>query len=235
MYCAQCGVELRRGAERCPLCGLRVYHPELLTETPEPPPYPPFAGSAERVRPGGLLLILSVLFALPILLCLMIDLRLSGGVTWSGYVVFGVLTLYLAVSLPLWFPQSRGVVAFPITLAAGLATALYVCLKTGGRWFLSFALPVGIAAGLIIEAVIVLPRYAVGARRHRVLYILGGAAIALGGLCVLVELLLRVTFGIGMYWWSLYPLVVLTVTGLLLIVIAISEPLRASLHKRFFL
>lgn len=235
MYCIQCGVELQKGAAQCPLCGLRVYHPDLPEERPEARPYPPFTGSTERVRPGGLLLILSVLFALPIILCLMVDLRLSGGVTWSGYVAAGVLAGYLAVSLPLWFPRLSGVVYFPITAAALLLVALYVCLKTGGRWFLPFALPVGGTACLIAETVIVLLRCAVGEQRHRIFYILGGASIALGGLCLLVEFLLHLTFGTPMYWWSLYPLVVLTVIGLLLIVIAISAPLRASLHKRFFI
>lgn len=40
MYCVQCGVELQKGAKVCPLCGLRVYHPDLQ-ETPEAPPLPP--------------------------------------------------------------------------------------------------------------------------------------------------------------------------------------------------
>ena len=234
MYCVQCGVELQKGVQKCPLCGLRVYHPDL-TETPEARPYPAFAGSTERVRPGGLLVILSFLFALPIIICLRVDLKLSGGVSWSGYVALGVLAGYIAVCLPLWFPKRSPVVFFPITMAALLGVALYVCLKTGGRWFLPFALPVGGAACLIVETVIVLLRYAVRGRGHRVLYILGGAAIALGALCVLVEFLLQVAFGVAMRWWSLYPLVVLTLVGLLMIVIAISAPLRASLHKKFFI
>ena len=234
MYCVKCGVELQAGVETCPLCGLRVYHPDL-TETPEARPYPPFAGGGERVRSGGLLLILSFLFALPIIICLLVDLKLTGRVTWSGYAVFGVLAAYIAVCLPLWFRRRNPVVFFPIAMAALLGVALYVCLKTGGRWFLPFALPVGGAVLAIIETVIVLLRYAVGERRHRVLYVLGGMSIALGGLCVLVEFLLRVSFGIAMRWWSLYPLVVLTLMGLLLIVIAISAPLRASLHKRLFI
>ena len=187
------------------------------------------------MRPGGLLLILSFLFALPIIICLMVDLRLSGGVTWSGYVSLGVCAAYIAVCLPLWFRRRNPVVFFPITMAAGLLLALYVCLKTGGRWFLPFAFPMGGAVCVLVETVIVLLRYAVGERRHRVLYILGGASIALGALCVLVEFLLRVSFGIAMRWWSLYPLVVLTLLGLMLIVIAISAPLRASLHKKFFI
>lgn len=235
MYCVQCGVELQKGVSKCPLCGLRVYHPDLLTETPEARPYPPFDGGKEHVRPGGLLLILSFLFALPVIVCLMVDLKLSGGVTWSGYVTAGVLALYIALCLPLWFSRRNPVVFFPITMAALLGVALYVCLKTGGRWFLPFAFPAGGALCLILEAVIVLLRYAVGERRYRILYILGGAAIALGGYCMLVEFLLHITFGLPMYWWSLYPLVVLALVGLLMLVIAVSAPLRQSLHKRFFL
>ena len=142
MYCVQCGVELQAGAEKCPLCGLRVCHPEVR-ETPEPRPYPAFAGGGERVRPGGLLLILSFLFALPIIICLMVDLRLSGGVTWSGYVSLGVCAAYIAVCLPLWFRRRNPVVFFPITMAAGLLLALYVWLNTGVSWFLPFACPMG--------------------------------------------------------------------------------------------
>ena len=234
MYCVQCGVELQKGVERCPLCGLRVCHPELR-ELPEPRLYPPFEADAAHVRPGGLMLILSVLFALPILICLMVDLKLSSGVTWSGYVVAGVLAAYVSVCLPLWFRRRNPVVFFPIAMAALLGAALYVCLKTGGHWFLPFAFPVGGALCVIVETVIVLLRYAVRGRRHRVLYILGGAAIGLGGLCVLVEFLLHVAFGTAMQWWSLYPLVVLTLLGLVLIIIAVSAPLRASLHKKLFL
>lgn len=235
MYCMQCGVELQKGVSKCPLCGLRVYHPDLISEAPEERPYPPFEDSTEHVSRGGLLLILTFLFALPVIVCLMVDLKLSGSVTWSGYAAAGVLALYIALCLPLWFSRRNPVVLFPITMAAGLCVSLYVCLKTGGHWFLPFAFPIGGALCILVETVIVLLRYTVGERRHRVLYILGGASIALGGFCVLVEFLLHITFDIPMYWWSLYPLVVLALVGLLMIVIAISAPLRESLHKRFFI
>ena len=233
MYCVQCGVELQKGAEKCPLCGLRAYHPDL-NEQPEARPYPAFTGG-ERVSRGGMLLALSILFALPILVCLLTDFRLGGGVTWSGYVVGGVLVLYTALCLPLWFRRRNPVVFFPVTMAAAIVLALYICLKTGGRWFLPLAFLVGGAVLLIAETVIVLLRYSVGERQYRILYILGGALIAVGGLCVLVEFLLKVSFGIPMRWWSLYPLAALTLLGLMLIVIAASSRLRHSLHKRFFI
>ena len=88
---------------------------------------------------------------------------------------------------------------------------------------------------LLTEAMIVLLRYTVGEQRHRALYILGGGFIALGGLCVLIEFLLHVAFGLPMLWWSLYPLTVLFLLGLLLSIIGLCPPLRRSLHKKFFI
>ncbi len=234
MYCVKCGVELQKGVARCPLCGLRVYHPDLQ-ESPEARPYPRYAEETGTVRHGGVLFVLTVLFALPALVCLLIDMNMNGGIHWSGYVAFSVLWAYVVFCLPLWFKRRSPTVFFPIAMAATIALALYVCLKTGGRWFLSFAFPVGGAALLLGEAVIVLLRHAVGPHRHRSLFVLGGAFIASGGLCMLIEFLLHVTFGLPMRWWCLYPLSALALIGLMLIVIGICAPLRESLHKKFFI
>ena len=233
MYCPRCGVELQQGVKLCPLCQLPVYHPDLQEE-PEPSPYPRYT-EPETVRHGGVLFILSVLFALPALICLQVDLKLDGAVTWSGYVCFGLLALYACVCLPLWFHRPNPVIFFPIAMVALLGLALYVSLKTGGRWFLPFAFPVGGALTLLLEAQIVLLRYSVGQQRHRALYILGGGLLALGGICVLIEFLLHLSFSLPMLWWSLYPLTALVLLGLMLIVIGVCPPLRESLHKKFFI
>ena len=233
MYCVQCGVELQKGVKSCPLCGLTVWHPELI-EQPEPLPYPRRAAE-ENVSRSGLLFLVSVLFVIPLLVCLLVDLRLNGRVGWSGTVAFSLLAGYLIFCLPLWFRAPNPVIFFPIGAAAALGLCLALCLKSGGRWFLPFAFPVGGAALLIAETTIVLLRYAVGERRHRALFVFGGVSLSVGGLCVLIEFLLRVSFGIAMRWWSLIPLSALTLLGLALIVIGLSEPLRRSLHKRFFI
>ena len=233
MYCVQCGVELQKGVETCPLCGLRVYHPELH-EQPEPLPYPRRV-EEESVSHGGLLFIVSFLFVIPLLVCLLVDIHLNGRIGWSGIVAFSLLAAYLIFCLPLWFRRPNPVIFFPIAMAGVLGLCLYLCLISGGRWFLSFAFPVGGAVLLIVEAVIVLLRYAVGEQRHRALFVFGGAFAAVGGLCVLIEFLLRVSFGIAMRWWSLYPLTALTLLGVMLIVIGACPPLRLSLHKKFFI
>ena len=35
MYCIKCGVKLAQGEKRCPLCNLRVYHPDIELEEGE--------------------------------------------------------------------------------------------------------------------------------------------------------------------------------------------------------
>ncbi len=234
MYCIKCGVELPSGSEKCPLCGLKPYHPEI-SEKSEAAPYPRYAHTEEKVRPEGGLFILTFLFLIPMVVTLMIDLKENGAVTWSGYALGGLLFLYFTLCLPLWFKKRSPVIFFPVAGAAALCLALYVCLKTGGHWFLPFAFPVGGALILLIEAVIVLTRYTVGQWPHRLLYIWGGASILFGAFFILLEFLLHVTFGFPMTWWSLYPLAALFLLGLMMIIIAICRPLRESLHKKIFI
>ena len=52
MYCVKCGVELADSQRVCPLCGTRVFHPDiclLYTSAPLPTrPIPRMSGSTRR-------------------------------------------------------------------------------------------------------------------------------------------------------------------------------------------
>lgn len=105
MYCIKCGVELADSEKVCPLCGTRVFHPDLPSgqgETPYPPDHRP---RAEEVSRAGVLFVLTVLFLLPTVVSVLCDWRLDGGIVWSGYVVGGLLLLYVTAVLPLWFKR----------------------------------------------------------------------------------------------------------------------------------
>ncbi|MBO6158110.1 MAG: hypothetical protein J6P72_02470 [Firmicutes bacterium] len=234
MYCVNCGVELQKGIQKCPLCGIRVYHPDIK-ETPEPPLYPRFAETEETFTPGALQFILGFVFLLPIVLCLLIDLHTHKEVIWSGYVAVSLGALYLMVGFPLWFKHKNPVIFVPVAMAAALLVSLYVSLKTGGGWFLSFAFPVGGALILLVEAFITLCRYTIGEYPHRVLYIIGGAVILLGGLCILIEFLIQVTFKVPMTWWSIYPMTALGLIGIFFLIVAANQKLRRTLHRKLFL
>ena len=146
-------------------------------------------------------------------------------------IVGGAALLYVMVVLPLWFRRPNPVIFVPCGVAAVTVYLLYICLKTGGHWFMPLAFPVCGMAALLLTAVSALLRYLRGGR----LYIFGGALLLSGGLAVLIEFLINVTFGIHKaLLWSIYPLAAGVILGGMLLVIAICKPLRKSLHRKFF-
>lgn len=231
MYCVKCGVRLADTEKVCPLCATRVYHPDL--EQPQTPPlYPNYKQEKKTVKRWSLMLVLTILYLLPISICLTADLSINGHMEWSGYVAGGLAVFYAAVMLPQWFRHPNPVIFVPVTFGVIAAFLLYICYATGGNWFLSFALPVTGAVALLVTAVVTLHRYILRAR----LYIYAGAIIGFGMLSLLVEFLLTITFAMPpMFTWSLYPLSVFTLLGSALLVTAIFRPLREALEKKFFL
>lgn len=231
MYCVKCGVELADSEKQCPLCGTVVFHPDIPRPEAEKP-YPAGLHPAEKVSPSGLLFVVTTVFVLPMLITLLCDLQINRSVTWSGYVIGALLACYIILVLPFWFPHPNPVIFVPAGFAAVGAYLLYIDLYTHGGWFLSFAFPVTGGLMLLTTAVVALTRYL---RRGR-LFIFGGAFIAYGAFMLLVEFLLNLTFGLHKtFFWSFYPLTVLSLFGLMLIVIGLCRPLRDSLYKKFFL
>ena len=232
MYCIKCGVELADSEKVCPLCGTRVFHPDLPLPDGEAP-YPADARRrTEEFNRAGLLFILTMLAIIPAVICLLCDWRVNGHIVWSGYAAGGIVLTYILAVLPLWFHRPNPVIFVPVDFAAILLYLLYIDLATGGRWFLSFAFPAVGALGLLVSAMVALLRYLPGAH----LYIFGGALIISGGLAVLTEFLINLTFKVHQtFFWSRYPLAAGVLLGVMLLIIAVCKPLRRSLHRKFFI
>ena len=232
MYCIKCGVELADSEKVCPLCGTRVFHPDLPLPDGEAP-YPADARRhTEEFNRSGLLFILTMLAVVPAVICLLCDWRVNGHIVWSGYAAGGILLTYILAVLPLWFRRPNPVIFVPADFAAILLYLLYIDLAAGGHWFMSFAFPAVGALGLLVSAMVALLRYVPGAH----LYIFGGALIIAGGLAVLTEFLINCTFQVHKtFFWSLYPLAAGVLLGVMLLIIAVCKPLRRSLHRKFFL
>ncbi len=232
MYCVKCGVELADSEKDCPLCGTPVICPEGLVRGEKDNPYPPHPGKiTEGISKLGVMFILTFCFVIPLIICLLADFRLNGRLNWSGYVAFSLLLLYTILVLPLWFKKPNPVIFVPLSFLATGILLLYISLKTGGGWFLSFAFPIVGATAVIITTVVALTRYTRGGNP----FIYGGAVIAFGLLSMLIEFLTCVSFGIEKMWrWSLYPAVPLFMIGAFLIIVGICSPLRRALRKKFF-
>lgn len=231
MYCVNCGVQLADTEKICPLCQTRVFHPDLKRKEAEPL-YPEELGPNPQVNPLVAQIIVATAYLIAILACLVCDLQIAGGLTWSGLVVGGLLLSYVVIVLPLWFTKPNPVVFVPCDFGAIALYLLYVNCATGGSWFLSFAFPVTGFLGLVVTAVVVLRRYI---RRGR-LYVFGGAIMAVGAFMPLMEFLLTVTFPqVPFLGWCFYPLIALGLLGGMLIFLAICRPARRTMARKFFI
>lgn len=229
MYCVKCGVRLADTEKRCPLCDTAVYHPEL--QQPEGRPLYP-KGKYPKSQPNSKAFngVLIILFLIPAIICLLADLQPDKKLDWFGLAAGGLLISYIAMALPLWFDKPNPVIFGPCIYVATTVYLLYINSYTNGNWFMSFALPIAGGLCLITCAVVTLLRYL---RRGR-LFVWGGALIALGGLMLLMEYLLSVTFGVTYVGWSVYPFAVLLLLGILLIYLAISRSARELLARKLF-
>ena len=232
MYCIKCGVELSNGEKICPLCGLKPYHPEIEEDKGEKS-YPtskiPFY---ETVNKQGILFLITMAFLVPMAICVLCDTTITGGFSWSGYVVGGLILAYISVVLPAWFKKPNPVIFISVFFAAIVVFLLYIDIATGDEWFLSFAFPAVGALGVIVTAIAAVVKYV----KKGYWYIASGSAFATGGYICLIEFLLYITFDIKTHFpWSFYPLAGCVIIGVTLLVIAISKPLRRRVQKKFFI
>jgi len=228
MYCVKCGVELSDSERKCPLCKTPVYYPEL-PENPERP-YPEFVKPKDEIGPRGMLFIISIFYAIAVIITALCDINLNDGITWSVFVSGALLLSYIIMVLPGWFRRPSPSIFVPVSFAAIAAYVFAISVVLKEDWFLPFALPVIGATALIVCTVTILCYYL----RRGYLYIFGGMFIALGVYSVFIELMIHLNFGVhDKLAWSIYPLVALFLIGIMLIVIAIVRPFRESLKRIF--
>ena len=228
MYCAKCGVKLADTEKSCPLCGLAI-HPELGGGEGQPlypPNKPPVRVNSKAVH--GVVLFI---YLLPILVCLQCDLLITGTVTWSGYVLGALLTLFVMISLPGWFHRPNPVIFVPCSFATIGLYLWYIDLTLESNWFWTFAFPVVVVFMLVITAMVTLTRYV----PKGLLYTVGGGLLLLGAFMPVMGWLLNLTFFSGGFAiWSVYPMTTLVLVGGLLIFLAICTPARQTLQRKFF-
>jgi len=228
MYCVKCGVRLQEGVSACPLCATPVWNPEPVTAAPLfPERYP------EKVRHMKYFLVWAGtgLTSVACTVLLMICFRLYGALAWGGYAVFGLLLGYVIFLLPLWFRKPNATVFVCVDHVAAGLYLLYICLHTGGSWFLPFAFPVVGISLLLTAAVTALLQYTRGGRY----FIFGGLFLLSGGFTMLVEFFAHIAFGTGLFVWSVFSFAGCAAVGLFLILAGIIRPLREYLSRRFFI
>lgn len=103
-YCVKCGVELDNKLKSCPLCNTPVYLPEEPDENSQKP-YP---DRTQRERTGYVNLVPSKAFVylmtfiliIPLIVCLMIDIRRNNTITWSFYPASSITLVWILMAYP---------------------------------------------------------------------------------------------------------------------------------------
>lgn len=228
MYCIYCGVRLQDGAEECPLCHTPVVNVPMGGE--ERKLYSDRLPEEEKHGGALLVLLLSAVLIAGCLGCLIFCLRTYGGVAWSGYVMISAALVWVCLLLPQLFRRWRPMIFLPIDFVCLAGLLLYICAVTGGNWFLSFAFPVTMIAGVLTLLGVALFRYIQQGR----LLLFGILLVLIGSSFMLVELFQHITFGTPMFVWSLYCVCVFGALGLFLFIAAMVPGLHAHLRKIFF-
>lgn len=229
MYCIYCGVRLQEGAEKCPLCGTPV------TVVPKPAAaegtlYSERLPEEEKHGRALFVWLMTAVLAATCLGCLIFCLHTFGEAAWSGYVLMGTALMWICLLFPLLFRRFRPMIFLPVDFACLAGFLLYVCARNGEHWFLSFAFPVTMLAGVLTLLGVAIFRYL----RQGRLRLLGMFLILIGSSFMLVELFQHITFGTPMFDWSLYCVCAFGALGLFLFVAALIPPLHAHLRKTFF-
>ena len=227
MYCVRCGVRLQDGVESCPLCETPVWNPDQSRKENS---YPDHDLPAQKESGLPFAVSMTVICVLAIAVIMIVCFRLYGELRWGGYALGGIALFYIVAVLPRWFRHPPIEVFIPVDHVATVLYVLFICLHTGGHWFLSFAFPVILTGGLLFTAAACLLKYVRGAK----LIILGSFLLSLGGFTVLVEFFEHVTFGTPMFLWSLYSLACFAVAGGFLLLSGLIPSMRRSVEKRFF-
>lgn len=228
MYCVKCGVKLGSGTEKCPLCDTPVWNPDGYLNVPQYPDLYPERRGRKRQAAAAVITFLSLVACITVFL---ICEKMYHAPAWSGIVVFGIVLVYIAGVLPLWFRHPNPVIFIPITYTAAGIYMLYLNGYFSGQWFLSFAFPITAMSLVITEAFAVLMKYVRGGRY----YIFGGLFFLIGAFAVLVEFFAHITFDTPVFVWSLYAAGACSAVAVILILAGIIRPMREFFNRMFFI
>ena len=229
MYCLNCGAKLESSETICPLCDMKVYHPEIKIES-EKRLYPAKRMPEIKHRSSAFNGAVIIMFLIPIVVSFLADFHFDREIKWFGYVLGALIMGYTAFALPLWFEKPNPVIFTPCVIAEAIGYLLYINCITGGHWFMSFAFPVAGGFGIIITALVTLLFYL----KKGKLYIWGGAFTLTGGFIMLTEFFMSITFDMDFFAWSLYPLAVLVLLGGLMFYLAINKSARETMERKLF-
>ncbi len=79
--------------------------------------------------------IIALIFAIPILVCLIVNLATGSGLTWFFIVLAGILVAASLIVVPLMVPENKMLTTMVSFTGSVMLLLGIICLYTGGNWF----------------------------------------------------------------------------------------------------
>ena len=224
-YCVHCGVELADSERSCPLCGTPVVDPSSLTTDA----IPAFPNEEDRqpINHRFAARLISVFLVVPVLVTVLVDLFAEPGLTWSLYVLSGVLYLWSFIVVPISWPKLSPLVHIAV---AGLSTALFLLaihIATGAAgWYFPVALPLTLSAFIAAE----LTALVILSKRMNVIRRSGLIIILLSLLTTVVDFTLNHSIS-----WSIYVAIPVVSLGFSIFGISYSRRACEWMRRNLFI
>ena len=151
-YCVNCGVELDKTRESCPLCQTVVFNPRQAVDRVSPTPYPKQVGKSEKVDSKELTSLLTIVFVTVSVVCGVLNWLVFTRSHWSLYII-GVFIMAWVALIPVFFRDKLS--PFVCITLDGIVLALFVgmisLLHPGQGWYVEIALPIIFVATALLE------------------------------------------------------------------------------------
>lgn len=229
-YCVNCGVELEAALKTCPLCGTEVINPRQSESAAESRTLPPIRDEYKKADRAFWINFISILVVVPIATCLICDLLYNKRLTWSLYVVAGVVILWVFTISPFMFKKFNYLKMVTADMAGVLFGLFLLALLSPGKdWLFQVALPLVVYCYLIWLLIIWLTKIKL-IRRLRI----GSAyALAIGIMIVLLETLLDLSAsGVVDITWSWFIIAPCISVAALLVLLDHNTRVKQEFMKR---
>lgn len=232
-YCVNCGVELEPSAKRCPLCSTPVINPNTVDKETEMPPVYPIQSEllVERKIKRTTALLITIILFVPLIVCPLCNVLITGEMSWSKYAVLGILLGWVLIVPPLLMSHSVVLKSAWLDFAA-LAVFLFLLFRTVNteyNWFEQLAMPI-----LSLIMLMFLLTYLIIARKKlRPIIIISLLSFLSGIFCVSVDILTSMFLGKGiMTYWSLPVVIACTSISVIFLIISHLTKLKQIIKKR---
>lgn len=229
-YCVNCGVELEKSLESCPLCNTPVYHPkERETERPVAA-FPAKKGDVEETNRKDMALFVSIVLVATAIGCGFLNWMVYNKNPWS-LIVIGACMVIWVMMIPVCIYRKASI--YLSILLDGAAVVLYLYLITWmtqlNDWFYGLGIPIVVLITLLSELLAVLFRILPRSILWRGL----GSITVLGVFCTGLELLIdHYLNGTYMATWSAVVAVVCIIIDAMIITLLSRRKLRNEVRRR---